>query len=165
MIKLLKACLAIICLTLVAFTTLKNEGSPKKYKCMVQLKNYEGEGAYVIVSVVDKNDTYLKTVHILGDDEKWYPDLKEWWSFFNKARPASIDAMTGATIAGGERSLFTFELDENDLKAGNKLRFETAVEHQEHHLKDIEVSLDANNLKNKFEGSGYIRYVRMIPTK
>ncbi|GGF65423.1 DUF2271 domain-containing protein [Wenyingzhuangia marina] len=149
---------------LVAFTTVSNITEPtKKYKCMVQLKNYEGEGAYVVVSVVDKNDQYLKTVQILGDDKKWYADLSTWWSFFEKAKQPNTDAITGATIAGGERSIFVFQLNEKDLNKGYKLRFETAVEQQDYHLKDLEISLDNNNLKDKHEGTGYIRYVRILP--
>lgn len=161
--KFIKYILLTLSLSLFAFTTLNKAANPQKYKCMVQLKNYEGEGAYVVLSVVDKEGNYKKTLHILGDDEKWYPDLPDWWSFFEKGQPDEVDATTGATIAGGERSVFTFELDEDDLKEGNKLRFETAVEHQEYYIKDLEISLDTKNLKNKFQGSGYIRYVRVIP--
>lgn len=155
---------AVVCfLILSAFTVKTNNNEPNsKYKCMVQLKNYEGEGAYVVVSVVDKDDNYLKTLHILGDDEKWYADLPKWWSFFEKSEE-NIDAMTGATIAGGERSIFSFKIDEKFIGTGNKLRFETAVEHQDYYIKDLEVSLESKNLKNKFEGTGYIRYVRILP--
>lgn len=155
--------LFVVCLSFMAFTTLKNTEPKPKYKCMVQLKNYEGEGAYVVVSLVDKYNNYIKTLHVLGDDEKWYPDIPSWWSFFETLKTNDIDAITGATIAGGERSIFTFQLNENDLKTDNKLRFETAVEHQDYHEKDLEIVLDHNNLKNKFEGTGYIRYVRIIP--
>lgn len=151
----------IICLFLMAFTTLKNAEPTQKYKCMVQLKNYEGEGAYVIVSVVDKDDNYVKTLRILGDDEKWYPDLTKWWSFFEKEK--DTDAISGATIAGGERAVFVVEIPTNVLNKGNKLRFETAVEHQEYHIKDLEVVLNTVELKSKYEGMGYIRYVRLLP--
>ncbi|MDO6736449.1 DUF2271 domain-containing protein [Wenyingzhuangia sp. 2_MG-2023] len=161
--KVSKYILSIVCLSLMAFSTFKNNEPTQKYKCMVQLKNYEGEGAYVIVSVVDKNDNYVKTLQILGDDDKWYPDLPKWWSFFETIKQPDTDAITGATIAGGERSVFVFHLSENDLNNGNKLRFETAVEHQDYHIKDLEVSLNPENLKNKYEGTGYIRYVRILP--
>lgn len=160
--KFTKYILLTLSFSLFAFTTFDKLASSQKYKCMVQLKNYEGEGAYLVVSVVDKEDNYLKTVHILGDDEKWYPDLPEWWSFFETKQPKNVDATTGATIAGGERSVFTFQLDENDFEIGNKLRFETAVEHQEYYTKDLEISLENQDLKMRFNGTGYIRYVRMI---
>ena len=145
-----------------AFTTVKNTEPTSNYKCMVQLKNYEGEGAYVVVSVIDKNDKYVRTLQILGDDEKWYSDITAWWPFFEKAKQPNADAITGATISGGERSIFTFQLTEKDLKAGNKLRFETAVEHQKYYKKDLEILVDKKNLQNKFEGTGYIRYVRIM---
>ena len=161
--KFSKYILLVVCLSLMAFTTIKNTEPTPKYKCMVQLKNYEGEGAYVIVSVIDKNNKYVKTIQILGDDKKWYPDMRTWWSFFEKAKEPNVDAITGATIAGGERAIFTFQLNEKDLKAGHKLRFETAVEHQKYYEKDLEILLESKNLQNKFEGTGYIRYVRIIP--
>lgn len=154
--------LSILCLSLMAFTNLKSSEAPQKYKCMVQLKNYEGEGAYVILSVVDKDDNYIKTLHVLGDNDKWYSDLQKWWSFFKKQKNSNIDAITGATISGGERSIFVFELAEKDLTDGNKLRFETAVEHQDYHIKDLEIDLQSENLKKKYEGTGYIRYVRIL---
>lgn len=162
--KLFKYLFLIVCLSLTAFSTIKNTESTSKYKCMVQLKNYEGEGAYVILSVVDKDDNYIKTLHILGDDEKWYADITTWWSFFeSKKESTNIDAITGATIAGGERSIFTFTLEESDLREGNKLRFETSVEQGEYHIKDLEVVLTPENLKAKHNGSGYVRYARIMP--
>ncbi|CAH8288054.1 uncharacterized protein DUF2271 [Mariniflexile fucanivorans] len=161
--KFSKYILLVVCLSFMAFNTIENMEPTPKYKCMVQLKNYKGEGAYVVVSVINKNNKYLKTVHILGEDEKWYPDMPTWWAFFENAKKPNVDAITGATIAGGERSIFTFQLNENDLKTGNKLRFETAVEHQDYYEKDLEISLENKNLKNKFEGTGYIRYVSIIP--
>jgi len=161
--KFFKYIILVTCLSFMAFTTLKNTDPAPKYKCMVQLKNYEGEGAYVVVSVIDKDNNYIKTLQILGDDEKWYPDLPKWWSFFETAKNTNLDAITGATIAGGERSIFAFQLNEEDLKAGNKLRFETAVEHQDYYEQDLEILLENKNLQNKFEGTGYIRYVRIIP--
>lgn len=153
----------VVCLSFMAFTTSKNTEPTPKYKCMVQLKNYVGEGAYIVVSVIDKNNKYVKTLQILGDDEKWYPDIPRWWSFFKTAKDPHIDAITGATIAGGERSIFTFQLSEYDFKPGYKLRFETAVENQDYYEKDLEILLENKNLKNQFEGTGYIRYVRIIP--
>ena len=136
-----------------------------KYKCMVQLVNYTGEGAYVIVSVLDKEGKYLKTLRVLGDDSEWYPDLDAWFkSYYGIVRP-DIDGITGATIAGGERSLFVLEIDDNLLDAGNQLRFETAVEDQKYEEQDVQLPLTTATLNGKFEGSGYIRYVRMIPNK
>ena len=43
-----------------------------KYKCMIQMKNYSGEGAYIIISLVDAEGQYIKTLKVQGNDEDWY---------------------------------------------------------------------------------------------
>ncbi|MEM1121353.1 MAG: DUF2271 domain-containing protein [Bacteroidota bacterium] len=165
--KLLNYILPILGLLILSSFVLKKDtiSTSSKYKCMVQLINYTGEGAYVIVSVLDKDGNYLKTLQILGDDAEWYPDLETWWStYFGVVRP-EVDGITGATIAGGERSLFVLEIEDDLLDKGNQLRFETAVEDQKYEEKDVQLPLTTATLSGKFEGSGYIRYVRMIPSK
>ncbi|MEN0005747.1 MAG: DUF2271 domain-containing protein [Bacteroidota bacterium] len=140
-----------------AFLTLPSN----KYKCMVQLVNYTGEGAYIIVSVLDENSNYLKTLRVFGDDEEWYPDLKEWYAF-HESEKEPIDGITGATIAGGERSLFAFEVDPKYMGKNYKLRFETAVEDQKYVIDDVNLSLTDQTLNGKHKGSGYIRYVKIL---
>ncbi len=156
--------LVVILLCLCVLLGVANPGSGTKYKCMVQLINYEGEGAYITVSVLDKAGNYIQSLRVLGDDKEWYPDLVSWWKF-QSAQNANIDAITGATIAGGERSLFVLEIDPRYIDADHSLRFETAVEDQNYHEKDLEVALTSENMNGKFEGSGYIRYVRMMPVE
>lgn len=134
-----------------------------KYKCMIQLTNYTGEGAYIVVSVVDKENKYLKTLRVLGEDTEWYPDLPSWWKHQEQNDQAALDAITGATIAGGERTIFVLEIDDALIDAGNELRFETAVEHQKYVEKDLQVPLTTPSLNGKMEGTEYIRYVRIIP--
>ena len=136
----------------------------KKYKCMVQLTNYEGEGAYIIVSVLDSDNNYLRTLRVLGDDDEWYPDLPSWWDFHEENDKPDIDGITGATIAGGERSVFVLNISDDLIDSGNTLRFETAVEHQKYVEEDLQVPLTTTTLSGKFEGTEYIRYVRMIPS-
>ena len=151
------------CLILSSFVLTKDAKTIKKFKCLVQLINYTGEGAYIVVSVLDKNGKYLSTLQVLGDDEEWYPDLPNWWDYHTANSKPDIDGITGATISGGERSIFVLDIDQSLLDAGNTLLFETAVEDQDYHDKDLAVPLNTNSLSGKFEGNGYIRYVRMIP--
>jgi hypothetical protein len=135
--------------------------SGKQMKCLVQLVNYEGEGAYIIVSVVDKDNNYLTTLRILGDDPEWYHEITSWWDYYGKKR-YDLDGITGATIAGGERSVFQISVDEQYLQEGNKLRFETSVEEKDYHEADVEIPLKPDMANAQAEGSGYIRYVRLI---
>lgn len=130
-----------------------------KYKCMIQMTNYLGEGAYIVVSIIGKDDSYQKTLYVLGSDKKWYPDVKEWHKAY-KQKPTNISAITGASVAGGDRSVVTLEFDNAQINAGYKLRFEAAVEDKEYHVKDLEIPLTSDALAVKNDGKGYIRYVR-----
>mgnify|MGYP003636481363 CR=1 FL=1 len=133
-----------------------------KYKCMIQMTNYTGESAYVVISLINPDGAYEKTLYVQGDDDEWYHDISEWWNFYGKKRTA-IDAITGATIAGGEGSINVIEIEDSKINTGYSIRFETAVEDQEYYTKDVEFELTSENVKSKKEGKGFIRYVRMLP--
>lgn len=154
--------LAMVSLVLFSFT-LHKDVADKKFKCLVQMTNYKGEGAYVVVSVVDDKGEYVKTLQVFGDDPEWYPDIEKWWAFQRKKTLSDIDAISGETLSGGERNLFLLNIDEKYLNKGYKLRFETAVEEVDYHPQDVEIELNTNNLKGKVEGKGFIRYVRLLP--
>lgn len=158
-----KLSLGLLIITALTLTSFKNfNAETSSYKCLIQLTNYIGEGAYVVISLINPKDDYEDTLYVLGDDDEWYSDIKEWWNFQGKVR-RDIDAITGATISGGERSISVINIPDEKLNAGYKLRFETAVEDQEYYTTDIEFDLTTENVKSKFEGAGFIRYVRMLP--
>ena len=132
-----------------------------KYKCMIQMQNYTGKEAYVIVSLINPQGAYEKTLAVLGDDNEWYNTLIEWDKFRTKKKE-KLNAVTGASIAGGARSSRVLEIENSKLEKGYKLRFESAVETQKYHVKDAEVALTAAALENKAgaQGTGYIRSIR-----
>ena len=137
------------------------QATVKKYKCLIQLTNYKGEGAYIVVSLINPEGKYEQTLQILGDDPEWYDDLTQWWKFYGKRQ--TIDGITGATISGGERAVKILTIDDSKLNKGYKIRFETAVEDEYYYAKDAEVEFKTENLNTKIEGKGYIRYVRLMP--
>jgi hypothetical protein len=146
---------------LMAFT----QNSPSsKYKCMIQMTNYTGEGAYIAISLLDADGKYVETLYVHGDDDEWYFDITEWWEFYGKKRN-DIDAITGATISGGKRAITVLEIDDDKLDKGYKIRFETAVEDQEYYPADVEFELTSESVQGKKEGKGFIRYIRMMPQK
>ncbi|MFL0353264.1 DUF2271 domain-containing protein [Xanthomarina sp. GH4-25] len=151
--------LSILTLGLVSFTTFSES---TKYKCMIQMTNYTGEAAYVVVSLINPNGEYEKTLYVQGDDEEWYHDISDWWKFYGKKRN-NLDAITGATIAGGTRTISVIDIEDSKIDAGYSIRFETAVEDQEYYTKDVEFPLTSETVKSKNEGTGFIRYVRMMP--
>lgn len=134
------------------------------YKCMIQMTNYTGEKAYIVVSLINPNGEYEKTLYIQGDDKEWFPDLKEWWKFSNGINE-NVDALSGATIGNGERNIISLSFNSSQLDAGYKVRFESAVENQEYYSVDAEVDLNSATIKNKVDGKGYIRYIRMVPNR
>lgn len=138
------------------------QGGKTKYKCMIQMTNYTGEGAYIVVSLMDAKGAYEKTLYMAGPDSEWYPEFKEWHKF-NTKKPANISAITGASVAGGNRGVVIIELEDIKINKGYILRFETAVENNKYYVKDLEVPLTTEGLAAKTDGTGYIRYVRFIP--
>lgn len=130
-----------------------------KYKCMIQMSNYMGEGAYIVISLIDSKGAYEKTLYVLGPDKKWYKTVREWNKFYVK-KPAGVSAVTGASVAGGDRSVNVIEIANSKINKGYKLRFESAVEDKEYYVKDLEIPLTTATLAAKNEGTGYIRYVR-----
>ncbi|WP_281226410.1 DUF2271 domain-containing protein [Flavobacterium aquiphilum] len=131
-----------------------------KYKCMLQMSNYMGEGAYIVVAIISPKGDYDKTLYVMGDNKKWYKTLKEWHKFYSK-KPTDISAKTGASVTGGDRSTTTIEIEDSKINKGYKLRFETAVEDQKYYVDDLEIPLTTEAMADKTEGKGYIRYVRL----
>lgn len=155
--------LLIVVIGFFSFTLQKNIKTTQ-YKCLVQLANYEGEGAYMSVSVINSKNEYTTTLYVMGYDYDWYPELINWWRF-EENKNTDFDAVSGATISGGERKIFTLNINNNYINNGYKLRFETAVEDGEYYSKDVELPLNSSNLERKFEGEGYIRYIRLANSK
>ena len=129
------------------------------YKCMIQMISYQGEKAYVVISLINPKGEYEKTLSMRGPDKQWYNTLKDWHKFQTETK-AKISAITGASVGGGDRAVVTVEIDKAKIDAGYTLRFESAVEEQNYHVKDVEVPLTAAGLAAKTDGKGYIKYVR-----
>ena len=134
-----------------------------KYKTMIQMNNYTGKEAYVVISLINPKGQYEKTLGVLGTDNEWYNTLKEWHKF-NSKKKEKLNGITGASVAGGARATRVIEFDTAKLNKGYKLRFESAVETQKYVAKDSEVALNSSDLDNKagIKGSVYIKAVRFI---
>ncbi|CAD0007527.1 MAG TPA: DUF2271 domain-containing protein [Flavobacterium sp.] len=156
--KSIKIALTAVLICLVSFNINAQSG---KYKCMLQMSNYMGEGAYIVVSLINAKGDYEKTLYVMGDDKKWYKSLKEWNKFHTAQKSDDISAKTGASVTGGDRSITTIEIENSKINKGYKLRFESAVEDQKYYVNDLEIPLTTEGLAEKTEGKGYIRYVRL----
>ena len=161
----MKTCLNIILgvfgLVCVAFTQAPSETT--NYKCLIQLTNYEGEGAYVVVPILDEEGAYDQTLYVQGEDDEWYRDITEWWKNLYGIKRPNIDAIVGETVTGGQRKMTVLQIPTAKIDAGYTIRFESAVEDQEYYADDVEFALTTENLSSKKEGKGFIRYIRMLP--
>ncbi len=142
-------------------TSFKRETEVIRYKCLLQMVNYTGEGAYIIVSLINPEGQYDETLYIMGDDPEWYHEIDQWWSYFGKKK-RQVDGITGATLSGGDRKMFTFNVDASKLDKGYKIRFETSVEDQKYYPREIEIPYNSSLPTDKVKGKGYIRYVRLL---
>lgn len=149
--------ISLLCM-IVSFTTSEGE---KKYKCMIQMDNYEGPGAYIIISLLNPEGKYEKTLYVHGDDDEWYHEITAWWKFYGRRKP-NIDGITGATIKGGRNAMSILHINSSWIDKGYKLRFESAVEEKNYFTKDVEFYLTSANLSKKFKGKGFIRSVRIL---
>lgn len=131
-----------------------------KYKCMIQMISYEGEAAYVVVSLINPSGAYEKTLAVLGTDKQWYNTLKDWYKFQTKTKE-KLSAVTGASVNGGDRAMRTLEIEDAKLNKGYKLRFESAVEEKKYHVADVEIPLTTEAVTEVAKGKGYIKMVKL----
>jgi hypothetical protein len=154
--------LLVLALTVAGSSVSVAQSGTTQYKCMIQMTNYMGEKAYIAVSLMNGQGAYEKTLYVLGADKKWYKDVKAWYKALGKKTP-NISAISGASVAGGDRSVIVLEIENAKLNKDYKLRFESSVEDKEDHAKDVEIPLTTEGLSAKSEGTGFIRYVRFSP--
>lgn len=144
----------------VLLVSIKSQAQDARYKCLLQTTNYKGLEAYVVVSLINPAGQYEKTLYIMGPDKQWYNGFKEWHKHMSK-KNEKLSAITGASIAAGDRSSTTITIDESKLDKGYKLRFESSVEDQNYHVTDAEIPLTTGELTQKTDGKGYIRFVKL----
>lgn len=126
---------------------------------LVQLNDYDGYEAFYAMYLVDPEGRYVRTLWVAGSKPQFFKDMPRWWKYLGRA-PQDIDAITGASVAPGDRDVVRIDLDDDILDAGYKIRIETSVEDQNNYPDDVEVELDSKHMKDKIPGTGYIRYFR-----
>lgn len=147
-------------LTLISGFALTSTAYAKPVDVMVQLTNYEGEKAYLVLYLVTPEGRYDRTLWVSGPDTKYHPDLTRWWRYLSR-QPQDIDVITGASTGNGDRLVVHLDLEDTVLNTGYAIRVETSVEDQATISEDAEVELvDANN-GERVPGTGYVRFVRL----
>lgn len=130
------------------------------YKCTVQMKGYDGLQAYMAVSLVDSKGEHVRTLRIFGPQRRWYTGMSKWYAAWRKQKEQT-DAVTGASIAAGDRQTFAFSLKDGLLDKGYSIRFDSSVEDQDNHEGDAIVPVTTAELTKRVEGKGYIKMVKI----
>lgn len=132
----------------------------QKYKLMLQMTNYDGHEAYLVVSLINAKGEYEKTLAVMGDDKRWYKSIKEWHKAQQK-KPEKLDAITGASVGGGDRNTTILSIDNSKFNKGYKIRIESAVEDGKYHIEDAVIPLTTAGFSEKVDGKGYVRFVKL----
>lgn len=130
------------------------------YRCMIQMNAYKGESAYVVASLINPQGKYERTLAVLGPDKKWWDSLTEWYKA-QQVKAEKLDAISGASIKGGDRRIISFSIDDKLMNKGYKIRFESSVEDQQYVANDVEIPLTTAQFTNKADGKTYIKLVKI----
>jgi hypothetical protein len=91
------------------------------------LKNYGGNGAYVVLYVTDRAGKYRGTLWMAGGRAKYYRHLSDWQRASGGAA-SEVDGITGASIGSGKTLKVSLDLADALIDAGYEVHVDTAVE-------------------------------------
>ncbi|ACL58035.1 DUF2271 domain-containing protein [Methylobacterium nodulans] len=116
-----------LALSVAAATTLAVPALARPVTFEAKLKNYGGNGAYVVMYVTDVAGKYRGTLWMAGGKAKYYRHLSDWQRASTGAL-AEIDGITGASIGSGKTLKVTVDLADALIDAGYQIHVDTAVE-------------------------------------
>lgn len=150
----MKKIAAAVCLAgVIALPTL---AQAREVTLTTQLKNYDGNGAYLAFYVTDANGNYQKTLWVAGKKAKYYRHLSDW-ARGSGLNPSAFDGVTGASVGSGETLKVSVELADTLINAGFQIHVDSAVESKREVRSDISVPLTTQGAGKPSTGSGYIQ--------
>jgi hypothetical protein len=120
------------------------------------LKNYGGNGAYVVLYVTDKAGKYAGTLWMAGGKAKYYRHLSDWERVSGGAT-AEIDGITGASIGSGKTLKISLDLADAMIDAGYRVHVDTAVEDGADTPAEVVVPLDTSSSGTPAPGKRYVK--------
>ncbi|MFH1553598.1 MAG: DUF2271 domain-containing protein [Pseudomonadota bacterium] len=120
------------------------------------LKNYGGNGAYVVLYVTDASGAYKGTLWMAGGKAKYYRHLSDWQRA-SGGRATEIDGITGASVGSGKTLKITLDLADAMIDAGYKVHVDTAVEDGMDNPSEVVAPLAASASGKPVAGKGYVK--------
>jgi len=121
----------------------------------VKLKKYGGDGAYVVVYVLDKAGAYKGTLWMAGGKSKYYRHLSDWDRASGGAL-SGLDGVTGASVGAGRTLSVTSDLADTLIDGGFQVRVDTSVEKMRDNPSDIVAPLTTEGAGRPMRGKGYV---------
>ncbi|GAB5336822.1 DUF2271 domain-containing protein [Pseudomonas fluorescens] len=120
-----------------------------------QLKDYNGNDAYLAIYLTDANGQYQKTLWVAGKKAKYYRHLTDW-ARGSGQNPREFDGVSGASVGSGRTLKVSVELADTLIDAGYQIRIDSAVENQREGRADISVPLTTQGSGKPATGSTYV---------
>ena len=120
------------------------------------LKNYGGNGAYVVLYVTDAAGKYRGTLWMAGGRSRYYRHLSDWQRASGGA-PAEIDGITGASVGSGKTLKISLDLADAMIDAGYQVHVDTAVEDGMENPSEVVAPLATSSSGEPLSGRGYVK--------
>ncbi|MGH2341414.1 DUF2271 domain-containing protein [Segnochrobactraceae bacterium EtOH-i3] len=120
------------------------------------LKDYGGNGAYVVLYVTDYSGAYKGTLWMAGGKSKYYRHLTDWQRA-SGGDLAGIDGITGASIGSGRTLKISLDLADALIDAGYQVHVDTAVEDGMDNPSEVVAPLSASQSGKPVAGKGYVK--------
>jgi hypothetical protein len=120
------------------------------------LKNYGGNGAYVVLYVTDDAGKYRGTLWMAGGKARYFRHLSDWQRASGGAT-AEVDGITGASVGSGKTLKISLDIADAMIDAGYRVHVDTAVEDGADNPSEVVVPLDTKASGAPAAGKGYVK--------
>lgn len=149
----LSLCLSLCLTSAIALPTLVQA---KPLTLTTTLKNYNGDGAYMAIYVIDEKGQYNQTLWVAGEKVKYYRHLRDW-ARGSGLKPSEFDGVSGASVASGRVLKVTVDIADALIDAGYEIRVDTAVEDARENPAEVRTPLTTKGAGKPTAGRGYVQ--------
>ena len=145
-----------LALGLAATLALPTLAQAREVTFTTELKNYGGDGAYMVLYLTDANGQYQGTLWVAGEKSKYYKHLRDW-ARGSGQRSSEYDGLTGASVGSGRTLNITLDIADELIDTGYEVRLDTAVEDRRDNRADVVVPLTTEGAGQPVSGRGYVQ--------
>lgn len=144
-----------IALCILPALLLSAQASAREMTFTINLKDYAGDGAYLVLYLTNAQGRYQQTLWVSGQKSKYYKHLSGW-ARGSRLNSIEYDGMTGATTASGSTLVVTLDVSDAYIDTDYQLRVDTAIEDLRDNRDDIVSPLSTDGAGKIRSGRGYV---------